>query len=257
LSANNSGGWGGGQHTMPIFTHGAEKGEGVVGYQNDYNIYGGRYCRGEAGNAGGGGNCHNAAGGGGSNAGSLIGYDGLGNPSLAGGGGWINAWNLEGGTFSAHTSPGGGRGGYSFAGGSSGIGGTNRDATVLGPGNAAWGGDSRREAGGLGGHNLDYSTGKIFMGGGGGAGDRDNSVGGAGGAGGGLIYLMSYGTISGGGSIVSNGSAGANSGIDGAGGAVAGRRGDFPMASALSLILMAVVTLAYLACARWLRLDRL
>ncbi|MEI6099210.1 MAG: ABC transporter permease [Alphaproteobacteria bacterium] len=36
-----------------------------------------------------------------------------------------------------------------------------------------------------------------------------------------------------------------------------GRRGDFPMASALSLILMAVVTLAYLACARWLRLDRL
>jgi spermidine/putrescine transport system permease protein len=36
-----------------------------------------------------------------------------------------------------------------------------------------------------------------------------------------------------------------------------GRRGDFPMASAMSLILMAVVSLAYLACARWLRLDRL
>ena len=36
-----------------------------------------------------------------------------------------------------------------------------------------------------------------------------------------------------------------------------GRRGDFPMASALSLILMSVVTIAYLACARWLRLDRL
>jgi spermidine/putrescine transport system permease protein len=35
-----------------------------------------------------------------------------------------------------------------------------------------------------------------------------------------------------------------------------GRRGDFPMASAMSIILMAVVTLAYLACARWLKLDR-
>ena len=35
-----------------------------------------------------------------------------------------------------------------------------------------------------------------------------------------------------------------------------GRRGDFPMASAMSIILMAVVTLAYFACARWLKLDR-
>ncbi len=36
-----------------------------------------------------------------------------------------------------------------------------------------------------------------------------------------------------------------------------GRRADFPLASALSLMLMGIVTLAYLACARWLRLDRL
>ncbi len=35
-----------------------------------------------------------------------------------------------------------------------------------------------------------------------------------------------------------------------------GRRGDFPMASAMAIILMGVVTLAYLACARWLRLER-
>ncbi len=35
-----------------------------------------------------------------------------------------------------------------------------------------------------------------------------------------------------------------------------GRRGDFPLASALSLILMMVVTVAYVACARWLRLER-
>ena len=36
-----------------------------------------------------------------------------------------------------------------------------------------------------------------------------------------------------------------------------GRRADFPLASALAIVLMGVVTLAYLASARWLRLDRL
>ena len=36
-----------------------------------------------------------------------------------------------------------------------------------------------------------------------------------------------------------------------------GRRADFPLASALAVVLMGIVTLAYLACARWLRLDRL
>ncbi len=35
-----------------------------------------------------------------------------------------------------------------------------------------------------------------------------------------------------------------------------GRRGDFGSASALSIILMAVVTVAYLACARWLKIER-
>lgn len=35
-----------------------------------------------------------------------------------------------------------------------------------------------------------------------------------------------------------------------------GRRGDFASASALSIILMAVVTIAYLACARWLKIER-
>ena len=34
------------------------------------------------------------------------------------------------------------------------------------------------------------------------------------------------------------------------------RRGDFPLASALALILMAVVTIAYMACARWLKIER-
>ncbi|MDQ2633247.1 MAG: ABC transporter permease [Pseudomonadota bacterium] len=35
-----------------------------------------------------------------------------------------------------------------------------------------------------------------------------------------------------------------------------GRRGDFSLASALAIILMAVVTLAYLLCARWLKIER-
>ncbi len=35
-----------------------------------------------------------------------------------------------------------------------------------------------------------------------------------------------------------------------------GRRGDFPMASALSIVLMAIVTLAYVASARWLKMER-
>ncbi|MBR9862151.1 MAG: ABC transporter permease [Rhodobacteraceae bacterium] len=35
-----------------------------------------------------------------------------------------------------------------------------------------------------------------------------------------------------------------------------GRRGDFPMASALSVVLMVIVTLAYAASARWLKMER-
>ncbi|WP_171124726.1 MULTISPECIES: ABC transporter permease [unclassified Ruegeria] len=36
-----------------------------------------------------------------------------------------------------------------------------------------------------------------------------------------------------------------------------GRRADFPLASALAIVLMSIVALAYLLSARWLRLDRL
>lgn len=35
-----------------------------------------------------------------------------------------------------------------------------------------------------------------------------------------------------------------------------GRRADFPLASAMAIVMMGIVTLAYLACARWLKLDR-
>ncbi|MDQ3047599.1 MAG: hypothetical protein M3R27_08640, partial [Bacteroidota bacterium] len=216
LSPNNSA-YGGGQHAMPNYQEGAEKGEGIAGYQADYNIFGGRYARGKAANAGGGGNCHNAGGGGGSNAGSLVGWNGNGNPdaSVAA---WATAWNLEFPGFAGGVSPGGGRGGYSFSA-------TNQNATTLGPYSGAanaWNGDFRRNNGGLGGINLDYSTGKLFLGGGGGAGDRDNGSTCTGGVGGGLFYLMNYGTVSGGGSINANGGNGSNSGIDGAGGAGGG-----------------------------------
>ncbi|MDQ3011572.1 MAG: hypothetical protein M3X11_12805, partial [Acidobacteriota bacterium] len=46
---------------------GAEKGEGIAGYQADYDLIGGRYARGAAANAGGGGTSHNSGGGGGAN----------------------------------------------------------------------------------------------------------------------------------------------------------------------------------------------
>jgi spermidine/putrescine transport system permease protein len=36
-----------------------------------------------------------------------------------------------------------------------------------------------------------------------------------------------------------------------------GRRADFPLAAALAIVLMGLVTLAYLASSRWLRIDRL
>ena len=35
-----------------------------------------------------------------------------------------------------------------------------------------------------------------------------------------------------------------------------GRRGDFPMATAMGMLMMVVVTIVFLACARWLRMER-
>ena len=35
-----------------------------------------------------------------------------------------------------------------------------------------------------------------------------------------------------------------------------GRRGDFPMATAMGMLMMVVVTVVFLACARWLRMER-
>ena len=206
---------------------GTNKGEGVAGYSSDYNVFGGQYCRGAAANAGGGGNVWNCGGGGGANAGLIASWTGQGNPnnSVAT---WALAWEKEFVGFSSSTSSGGGKGGYSFSD-------TDKDATLLGPGTLGvtnlWGGSYRYNLGGLGGRPLDYSTGKIFLGGGGGAGEQDDNQGGAGGAGGGIVYLTSYGAITGSGndSIISNGNNGGNTlnsgfnpGKDAAGGAGAG-----------------------------------
>lgn len=214
---------------------GAEKGEGIMGYQSTYNsptAWGGMYCRAPGANGGGGGDGHNAGGGGGGNAPNSTSatavWSGNGIPDQSGAG-WTTAWSIEppAGTMNLRTaanSAGGGRGGYSFSG-------SNQNALTLPPGNATWGGDARNhEATGLGGRPLDYSTGRIFLGGGGGAGDQNQSGGGIGGDGGGFIYLMSFGTVSGAGTIVSNGTNGANgqggtgviTGIDAGGGGGAG-----------------------------------
>ena len=210
--------YGGGQYSSINTMEGAEKGEGIAGYQSDYDAFGGRYCRGAAANAGGGGTSHNSGGGGGANAGdSSLWLGGFGIPDVSVAN-YITAWNLENPAhnFSSHISTGGGRGGYSFVS-------VKIDPTTLPPGKSlsANGDDKRRNIGGLGGRPLNYSTGRIFMGGGGGAGDQDNKCGNAGGSGGGIAYLLSYGPISGTGKINANGNDAPgtrNTGIDAAGG---------------------------------------
>ncbi len=200
--------------------YGAEKGEGIVGNWAIYDAnYGGRYCKGAPGNGGGGANAHNGGGGGGANAGNpAITWRGHGitDNSVAG---WVTAWNREFPTKSAHIDVGGGKGGYTFSSSNN-----NQNATTTGPNNTLWGGDNRNYQGGFGGHILDYTTGRLFLGGGGGSGDQDNNRASAGASGGGLAYIMCYGNISGSGSVIANGG-NANStttqggnGIDGAGG---------------------------------------
>jgi uncharacterized repeat protein (TIGR01451 family) len=199
---------------------GAEKGEGIAGYQMDYDFSGGRYGRGAAANAGGGGTAHNSGGGGGANGNNGNAYNGNGimDPTPA----FQPAWALDPG-YSANgnaltNSSGGGRGGYSYS--------VNEaNALTVAPGNPAWGGDNRREVGGRGGRTVPQDTsGRIFLGGGGGAGAQNNDAGGGGGNGGGLIYIIAN-SVSGSGALRSNGTNGGNTrneNRDGAGGAGAG-----------------------------------
>lgn len=182
---------------------GGEKGEGIAGYGSaEYQAMSARYGRGAPANGGGGGNSHNAGGGGGANGGSIAAWNGLGNPDNSGLS-YSLAWNLESLLFSANTSSGGGRGGYTY-------GANNRNAITTAPGNSNWGGNNRENVGGYGGRPLDYSSGRIFLGGGGGAGDGNNGGSAAGGNGGGLIFIICYGNITGNGTIITNGDQGSN-----------------------------------------------
>ena len=204
---------------------GAQKGEGIGGYKSDYNYLGGRFCKGAAANAGGGGNCHNAGGGGGGNGGSTSNYFAVGVPDISNPN-YITAYNLETPGIANIVSSGGGRGGYSASS-------ANVSPLTNAPGASAWGGDFRGKKGGFGGRPLDYSTGRLYLGGGGGAGDMNENWGGRGGNGGGMIYGICHGNIIGAGTISSNGENGENTtgtspplfgsqGQDGAGGAGAG-----------------------------------
>lgn len=221
-NSGQAGAWG--QYATNNSSEAGLKGEGVAGYYGEYDLLDGRYGQGANANAGGGGCSVDAGGGGGANAGLIANYNGKGNPSLVN----INyaqAWNQETAGFSLNTSSGGGRGGYS------------RSSKYVNPYTnplndyGIWGADGRRDnATGFGGRPLDYSAGRLFLGGGGGQGfavDRGLS---GGGNGGGLVFLRVEGEITGNGTIVSNGEDGTGlssnfltfSNLDGAGGAGAG-----------------------------------
>lgn len=217
--------WGAGQFGSNDHLEGAAKGESIVGFVSEYNSINAERAQGAPANGGGGGNGHNAGGGGGSNGGDVTNYqNGIGVPDPA----YNTAWSLESPGISGISSSGGGKGGYTFSG-------SNQNPNSVPPGDASWGSDNRRNVGGRGGRPLDYSSGKIFFGGGGGAGDGNNSdnFGGSGGNGGGLVFIRSYGDISGTGTINANGEDGEEisstspsvigyAGEDGAGGAGAG-----------------------------------
>jgi gliding motility-associated-like protein len=205
-----------------LINQGARKGEGIGGYTTEYALVSSEFGRGAPANGGGGGGIKNAGGGGGANVGAGT-YTGKGVPNAA----YAAAWALETGMGAA--SSGGGRGGYSYSA-------SDQNPATLGPNQNAWSGDRRKSNGGLGGHPLVYDATRLYMGGGGGAGESDNaSQGGAGGAGGGIVFITTFGTITGNGSIESDGAVGQKTnplfqavtsftkkGNDGAGGAGAG-----------------------------------
>ncbi|MCR9173071.1 MAG: Ig-like domain-containing protein, partial [bacterium] len=182
----------------PSGFEGSEKGESIGGYHVEYDAIYSRYGVAGIANGGGGGSYVNAGGGGGSNAEVGAGaFNGRGNPVP----GYAAAYALD---ATITSSSGAGQGGYSLSQ-------SNQNAGVTGPNNAAWSGDGRKNAGGWGGHPLAYNTGRIFFGGGGGAGDQDSGQGGDGGRGGGIVYIVNYGTVAGGGTIEANGGPGENS----------------------------------------------
>ncbi len=193
-------------------TDGAEKGESIAGYQTDYDAAG-RYGRGAPANGGGGGNGHNGGGGGGANGNNGNTWAGQGVPDNSNST-WASGWNLDPTLNASTNNSGGGRGGYTYAGLNEANGYSAIDLNALtaagAPGATAWGGDYRRERGGLGGRPLTYAAAsQVYFGGGGGAGDGNNGSSARGGNGGGLVMIVA-GTISGSGQFVTNGEAGAS-----------------------------------------------
>lgn len=188
---------GGNKYGSVLVQEGAYKGESIAGDTTRYKVYSGVFGRGAIANGGGGGCTHNAGGGGGANGGNIGSYSGFGNPAS----GFNTAWAVDGVITGTHTSSGGGRGGYTYS--------SSNQAVTLAPGNSSWSGDGRRNVGGLGGRPLDYSLGKLFLGGGGGAGHGNEGKAGAGGNGGGMVFIQCYGNLSGSGTILADGANGA------------------------------------------------
>ncbi|MFN5306923.1 MAG: gliding motility-associated C-terminal domain-containing protein [Bacteroidota bacterium] len=227
MAVTNSSFNGSGEVATTDASMGARRGEGIAGFETELNYVGGMYGKGAAANAGGGGTSQNAGGGGGGNGGNPNNYNGYGVPDVSNAS-WLPAWNLLSPGLSGITSSGGGVGGLSAST-------SNQNALTIAPGASAWSGDFRRRQGGFGGRPLDYANGRIFFGGGGGAGQRDNAptgdMSGKGGNGGGIVNIYCSGSISGSGSILANGENGtnaewtqtfSNTGDDGAGGGGAG-----------------------------------
>lgn len=202
---------GGDKYGSILVQEGAYKGESIAGDTTRYKVYSGVFGRGAIANGGGGGCTHNAGGGGGANGGNIASYSGFGNPAS----GYNAVWAVDGVITATHTSSGGGRGGYSYS--------SSNQAVTVAPGNTNWQSDNRRNVGGLGGRPLNYSLGKLFLGGGGGAGHGNDSRASAGGNGGGMIFIQCYGNLSGSGTIIADGANASNTTAgcatnDGAGG---------------------------------------
>ncbi|WP_394757938.1 gliding motility-associated C-terminal domain-containing protein [Flavobacterium sp.] len=205
---------------------GAEKGEGIAGYRDDYDaLYNGRYGRGGAANGGGGGNGHNAGGGGGANGGILANwFRGSGIMNSFGTCGVPGAWALDPDYIAngnaLTNSSGGGKGGYTFGSNNLNacINGPSYPANFIAPGSpaaaviVAWGGDRRDAGGGLGARPtpITNTQAQVFFGGGGGAGDGNNNANADGGDGGGVVVLVVQNNITGTGSITANGENGLN-----------------------------------------------
>ncbi len=189
-----------------IYT-GAQKGEGVRSVPSLVRNYG----RGAPYNGGGGGSIHNSGGGGGANGGdSAAAWDGSGTRDPTYAAAWLALEGTSGPT------PGGGRGGYSWADAAS-------NPAADPPGSCPlWNGDARTDVGGRGGRPLPQTpASRLFFGGAGGAADGGTFGVSNGGNGGGVVMVIAR-SIVGPGTISVLGQDGVSGDNDGGGGGGAG-----------------------------------